>query len=135
LDPVLEAQISPLALWDNHARGLHALEPFSLNRVRSDSLQFERCGVTQRVSYHNRDCVTALAALGRGDLVPRVNQGYDPSTGTEVTFSVTPDEMRCSVREEVHVKTLCEQGSCNANGLCSRYDAPPVVLHDVPKPL
>jgi hypothetical protein len=127
LDSWYQTQIAPLALWDNQGKGLRALAPFSRSPAAVDDLVLEQCGVTQRVSYHNRDCSTALASLGRSDLAARVNQGYSRSTGTEVTFTIGSDELRCSVREEPQLKPVCARGSCNANGLCSAQEPPEVV--------
>jgi len=126
LDPMVEAQIQPLQLWDNFTKGVHALAPF--DQGRPDTLQFERCGVTQRASYHNRDCFTTLSALGRSDLTNKIDTGYDPATGVDVRLTIAADELRCSVREELELKTLCADGACNANGLCSRFEPAPVVL-------
>ena len=98
------------------------------DRTGSDALLFDQCGVTQRASYHNRSCSTALSELGLSELASKIDAGYDPSTGVDVRLTIANDELRCSVKEELRLKTLCAEGACNANGLCTRFDAAPMVL-------
>lgn len=127
LDDLYRAQIAPLSLWDNQSKGVHALAPFANSPNAIDELMLEQCGVTQRVSYHNRDCSAALAAIGRSDLSDQVNLGYNSARGTEVTFAIGTGESRCSIREEPKLRPVCARGSCNANGLCSSQDPPEVI--------
>lgn len=127
LDALKEALIAPLPLWDNKSKGLHALTPFANRPDAVSDLTFEQCGVTQRVSYHNRECETALAAIGRSDLSQRIDQGYDPQTMTQVTLARGPTESRCSIQEEPKLRPVCVRGTCNANGLCSSQDPPEVI--------
>lgn len=75
------------------------------------------------------------AGLGCGtDLTPWVDQGTNPSTLAKVTFTNAPEELRCSVKEEVTLKASCEDGVCNASGLCTSRDLPEAVVFHAPPP-
>jgi len=125
LDDIIESQLSPAPLWDNYATGLRALHPpFLLSPV--DPMALEFCGVTQRVSYLNVGCGPSLNAIGRPDLADRIGESYDPATGVEVAFAFSAEEQRCSIREERLLKPFCFEGTCNANGLCTRHSPPAV---------
>ena len=126
LDPALQAQIAPLQLWDNRGKGLRAMPDANYTLLPENSL-FERCGIVQRASYHNRSCQTALGSLGQQALIPQIDQGRDPATGVEILDNMDLEEMRCSVFEPWKVTTACARGTCNANGLCSRQPTAPVL--------
>lgn len=115
LDPQLQALIAPLMLWDDASKGMRALQGFE--RHNPSKMLFEQCGVTQRASYHNRDCATAIDSLG-----------WDEPNGLELDEAGNASETRCSVVEPATARTTCGAGACNANGLCTMHPPAPVVI-------
>ncbi len=117
LDPQLQAMVAPLALWDDASKGMRALDLFAFDRHGPTKLHFEQCGVTQRASYHNRNCAQSTASLG-----------WDQPNGLELDEASGEAETRCSVVEPVIAKTTCGAGACNANGLCTMHPPAPIVV-------
>lgn len=128
LDNKLASLIDPLPLWDNEGGGLR-------NMVNDNwgpdhhQVHVEYCGVVQRATYANRDCLQVLPMLGKGlNEINQIGERQNTATGFEATTAIQGQERRCSVIEERYVKSACYDGTCDANGLCTSRDAPDIVF-------
>ena len=93
--------------------------------VGLDPYKLPMCGMTQRVSWWNRDCATVLG-LPTLAVPPNATgtQKFNPATGYEAfSLSDVPpyqNEQRCSLREIRQFTPSCESplSVCNSSGLC-----------------
>ena len=132
LDDLTESLIAPAPLWDDFSKGLRATwrDNWSVN---THLLSFEVCGVTQRATYVNRDCLIGLDLIGRRELSEQINHPQDADTGALVIYAHNDQQSLCSIKEERRLKNFCYSGTCNANGLCTSQLPPTVtIFHAAP---